>query len=103
MATCELEKQDHMRSEFKRIPPEYLPEEIGTVKDSTPEQPADTNPFEGDSPFPMSPYLSSFVDENGVPLDPKSFEERLEAALEFIPIGAEINFDEMKNGIVLED
>jgi hypothetical protein len=35
--------------------------------------------------------------------DPKSFEERLEAAFEFIPVGEEIDFEQLKNGIILED
>jgi hypothetical protein len=90
--------EELLRTETQRIPVEYL-ENLGEVKDSA--LPPAADPFKCDqAPFQLDP--ANFTDESGFP-DPKSFEERLEAALEFIPIGAEIDFDELKNGIVLEE
>ena len=56
MATYEIEAIDHAR-EIKRLPVEALTN-LGQVKDSCP-SPA-TDPLEGDTPFPLSPYSASF-------------------------------------------
>jgi hypothetical protein len=70
---------------------------LGEIRD-TPPLPTDYNPFSGQSPYPVDP-----ADFTGEFPDPKSFEERLEAAFEFIPVGEEIDFEQIKNGLILED
>jgi hypothetical protein len=69
---------------------------LGTVSDTA--LPPAADPFKCD----QAPYQLDPADFTGFP-DPKSFEERLEAAFEFIPVGEEIDFEQVKNGIILED
>jgi hypothetical protein len=79
----ELEKQDHMRSEIKRLPIEHL-KNIGKVSDSDLPPAADPFTCEGDDLYSLSPYAHLF--------------EQADEVVNATPEGEEIHFD-----LIVED
>ena len=83
MTSEDLIREDHMRdNEFTRIPPEFLPNEIGAVSDEK-ELPPTDDLFSSREPYHLDPALFAKAD----------------ALLAATPIGGEIHFD----AIVEED